>query len=212
MNLRELYRLERGTELRLKGTDVIFELLDIDHGDKDRPAYIKVIEADAPVLLRADGHGDDIVLEVHKRMNNSGWIFNNKAQMRDNALMTRSEFEAFAKDFDYVVTLRDLEVNDHPISLADSLWLLIPETLEPLPVAKAREKLAEFADNKLIIKAINDSIESAAVYLDDMQDFDPEILQELQSKCFVPVIKGSVGLRDFDFEAIKEYFGIADIN
>ena len=52
----------------------------------------------------------------------------------------------------------------------------------------------------------------AAVYLDDMQDFDPEILQELQSKCFVPIIKGSVGLRDFDFEAIKEYFGVADIN
>ena len=47
MNLRELYRLERGTELRLKGTDVIFELLDIDHSDKDRPAYIKVIEEDA---------------------------------------------------------------------------------------------------------------------------------------------------------------------
>lgn len=52
----------------------------------------------------------------------------------------------------------------------------------------------------------------AAVYLDDMQDFDPEILQELQSKCFVPVIKGSVGLRDFDFEAIKEYFAVRDIN
>lgn len=45
-----------------------------------------------------------------------------------------------------------------------------------------------------------------------MQDFDPEILQELQSKCFVPVIKGSVGLRDFDFEAIKECFAVRDIN
>ena len=53
---------------------------------------------------------------------------------------------------------------------------------------------------------------NAAVYLDDMQDFDPEILQELQSKCFVPVIKGSVGLRDFDFEAIKEYFAVREIN
>ena len=51
-----------------------------------------------------------------------------------------------------------------------------------------------------------------AVYLDDMQDFDPEIASELQSKCFVPVIKGSVGLRDFDFEAIKSYFGVANIN
>lgn len=62
------------------------------------------------------------------------------------------------------------------------------------------------------IDILNSTNYDAAVYLDDMQDFDPEILQELQSKCFVPVIKGSVGLRDFDFEAIKEYFGVADIN
>ena len=62
------------------------------------------------------------------------------------------------------------------------------------------------------IDLLNSTDYRAAVYLDDMQDFDPEILQELQSKCFVPVIKGSVGLRDFDFEAIKEYFEIADIN
>ena len=51
-----------------------------------------------------------------------------------------------------------------------------------------------------------------AVYLDDMQDFDPDISFELQSKCFVPVIKGSVGLRNCDFEAIKSYFGVANIN
>ena len=51
-----------------------------------------------------------------------------------------------------------------------------------------------------------------AVYLDDMQDFAPEISIELQSKCFVPVIKGSEGLRDCDFEAIKSYFGVANIN
>jgi hypothetical protein len=65
---------------------------------------------------------------------------------------------------------------------------------------------------RFAIDLLNSTDYNAAVYLDDMQDFDPEILQELQSKCFVPVIKGSVGLRDFDFEAIKEYFGIADIN
>ena len=51
-----------------------------------------------------------------------------------------------------------------------------------------------------------------AVYLDDMQDFDPDIAIELQSRCFVPVIKGSVGLRNCDFEAIKSYFGVANIN
>lgn len=52
----------------------------------------------------------------------------------------------------------------------------------------------------------------AAIYLDDMQDFAPEIASELQSKCFVPVVKGSVGLRDCDFEAIKEYFAVREIN
>lgn len=51
-----------------------------------------------------------------------------------------------------------------------------------------------------------------AVYLDDMQDFAPDIASELQSRCFVPIVKGSVGLRDCDFEAIKEYFAVREIN
>lgn len=62
------------------------------------------------------------------------------------------------------------------------------------------------------IDLLNSIEYQGAVYLDDMQDFDPEIAIELQSNCFIPVIKGSVGLRDFDFEAIKSYFGVADIN
>lgn len=65
---------------------------------------------------------------------------------------------------------------------------------------------------KFAIDLLNSTDYRDAVYLDDMQDFDPEILQELQSLCFVPVIKGSVGLRDFDFEAIKEYFAVHEMN
>lgn len=65
---------------------------------------------------------------------------------------------------------------------------------------------------KFAIDLLNSIEYRDAVYLDDMQDFDPEIASELQSKCFVPVIKGSVGLRNCDFEAIKEYFGVANIN
>ena len=65
---------------------------------------------------------------------------------------------------------------------------------------------------KFAIDLLKSEDYDAAVYLDDMQDFDPEILQELQSKCFVPVIKGSVGLRNCDFEAIKEYFAVREIN
>lgn len=62
------------------------------------------------------------------------------------------------------------------------------------------------------IDLLNSIEYQGAVYLDDMQDFAPEIAIELQSKCFVPVIKGSVGLRDCDFEAIKEYFAVREIN
>ena len=65
---------------------------------------------------------------------------------------------------------------------------------------------------KFAIDLLNSTDYRDAVYLDDMQDFDPDISIELQSKCFVPVIKGSVGLRNCDFEAIKSYFGVADIN
>lgn len=81
------------------------------------------------------------------------------------------------------------------------------EVVEPEHVCLSANGRAQFAIDLLKSEDYRD-----AVYLDDMQDFDPEIASELQSKCFVPVIKGSVGLRNCDFEAIKEYFGIADID
>jgi hypothetical protein len=81
------------------------------------------------------------------------------------------------------------------------------EVIEPEHVCLTANGRAQFA-----IDLLKSEDYDAAVYLDDMQDFDPEILQELQSKCFVPVIKGSVGLRDGDFEAIKEYFAVREIN
>ena len=65
---------------------------------------------------------------------------------------------------------------------------------------------------KFAIDLLNSTDYRDAVYLDDMQDFDPDISIELQSKCFVPVIKGSVGLRNCDFEAIKEFFAVREIN
>ena len=50
MKLTELHKLEKGALLRLKGTDVIFKLHEVDkYGDK-RPCCIKVLEADGLVL------------------------------------------------------------------------------------------------------------------------------------------------------------------
>ena len=61
---------------------------------------------------------------------------------------------------------------------------------------------------KFAIDLLNPEPYRKAVYLDDMQDFDEDIREELESKCLVPEIKGSAGLQDSDFEMIKKYLEV----
>ena len=108
MKLTELHKLERGTLLRLKGTDVIFKLHEVDTYDDKRPCCIKVLEADGQVLYGIGYTADDFILDVNDGYYNSGWIHNNKTLMREDANMTRYEFDEYVKQYRYVVTLRDL--------------------------------------------------------------------------------------------------------
>ena len=59
MKLTELHKLENGTLLRLKYTDVIFELQGVDKNDDRRPCSIRVIEADDQVLYGIGYTSDD---------------------------------------------------------------------------------------------------------------------------------------------------------
>ena len=115
MKLTELHKLEKGTLLRLKGTEVIFKLHEVDTYDDKRPCNIRVIEADGLVLYGIGYTADDFILDVNDGYYNSGWIHNNKTLMREAANMTRYEFDEYVKQYRYVVTLRDLEVYEEDI-------------------------------------------------------------------------------------------------
>ena len=43
MKLRDLFKLEIGDELRLKGTDLIFEIVGFDENDAYRPLKVKLV-------------------------------------------------------------------------------------------------------------------------------------------------------------------------
>ena len=176
MKLTELRKLEKGTLLRLKGTDVIFKLHEVDTYDDKRPCCIKVLEADGLVLYGIGYTADDFILDVDDSYYNSGWIYNNKTLMREATEMTRYEFDEYVKQYRYVVTLRDLEVYEEDIgALLDEhidprdLLLYSPseETytaneFDPFDISKARKLTEEHENDREAIALINHAIEFEA--------------------------------------------------
>lgn len=178
MKLTELHKLEKGTILRLKGTDVIFKLHEVDKYDDKRPCCIKVLEADGLVLYGIGYTADDFILDVNDGYYNSGWIHNNKTLMREAANMTRYEFDEYVKQYRYVVTLRDLEVYEEDIcarfdehidprdliSRGSSPAKPVEDNTESgvLPIAAARQFVNDFNSRKVTIQLINAAIARAA--------------------------------------------------
>lgn len=178
MKLTELRKLEKGTLLRLKGTNVIFKLHEVDTYDDKRPCRIKVLEADGPVLYGVGYNFDDFILDVDDGYYNSGWIFNNKTSMREAVEMTRYEFDEYVKQYRYVVTLRDLEVYEEDICALFDEHIdprdLISRSSSPakpvednaesgvLPIAAARQFVNDFNSRKVTIQLINAAIARAA--------------------------------------------------
>lgn len=178
MKLTELRKLENGALLRLKGTDVIFELKEVDTLDDKRPCCIKVLEADRKVLYSIGYTADDLILDVNDGCYNSGWIYNNKTLIREAAEMTRYEFDEYVKQYRYVVTLRDLEVYEEDICARFDEHIdprdLICRGSSPakpvgdntesgvLPIAAARQFVNDFNSRKVTIQLINAAIARAA--------------------------------------------------
>lgn len=177
MKLTELRKLEKGALLRLKGTDVIFKLKEVDKYDDKRPCCIRVIEADGQVLNGISCASDDFILDVDDSYYNSGWIFNNKTLMREAVEMTRYDFDEYVKQYRYVVTLRDLEVYEDIGALFDEhidprdLTSCSSSPAKPaednaesgvLPIAAARQFVNDFNSRKVTIQLINAAIARCA--------------------------------------------------
>ena len=177
MKLTELRNLEIGTEVRLKGTNAIFEVRRIDQIDDFRPVYLRLVRSDKPVITKFYVGGDHTILYPGK-CREEAWIFNNKNQMREDVGYSRSEFEKACEDY-HVATVRDLEVVDvletiegldehidprDLISRGSSPAKPVEDNAESgvLPIAAARQFVNDFNSRKVTIQLINAAIARTA--------------------------------------------------
>lgn len=177
MKLTELRNLEIGTEVRLKGTNAIFEVRKIDQLDDFRPVYLRLVRSDKPVITKLYVGGDHTILYPCKSREEA-WIFNNKKQMREDVGYYRSVFEKVCEGY-HVATVRDLEVVDvletiegldehidprDLISRGSSPAKPVEDNTESgvLPIAAARQFVNDFNSRKVTIQLINAAIARAA--------------------------------------------------
>ena len=177
MKLTELRKLEIGTEVRLKGTNAIFEVRKIDPLDDFRPVYLRLVRSDKPVLTKFYVGGDHTILYPCKPREEA-WIFNNKKQMREDVGYYRSVFEKACEGY-HVATVRDLEVVDVLETIEGLDEHIDPRDLisrgsspaQPvevntgsgvLPIAAARQFVNDFNSRKVTIQLINAAIARAA--------------------------------------------------
>lgn len=177
MKLTELRKLEIGTEVRLKGTNAIFEVRKIDQLDDFRPVYLRLVRSDKPVITKLYAGGDHTILYPCKSREEA-WIFNNKKQMREDVGYYRSVFEKACEGY-HVATVRDLEVVDVLETIEGLDEHIDPRDLichgsspaKPvedntesgvLPIAAARQFVNDFNSRKVTIQLINAAIARAA--------------------------------------------------
>ena len=165
MKLTELYNLEIGTRVRLKGTNAIFAVRKVDYTDDVRPVFLRLIDSDKPVLTKLYVGGEHTIIYPSKN-GEEAWIFNNKTLMREDVGYSRSEFEKACEGY-HVATLRDLEVIKVSKTMDDLDKPKAQEvqtaqtSVEPLPVAKACE--LSNANDPAMIELINHAIEYEAI-------------------------------------------------
>lgn len=177
MKLTELRKLEIGTEVRLKGTNAIFEVRKIDQLDDIRPVYLRLVRSDKPVITKLYVGGDHTILYPCKSREEA-WIFNNKKQMREDVGYYRSVFEKACEGY-HTATVRDLEVVDVLETIEGLDEHIDPRDLichgsspaKPvegntesgvLPIAAARQFVNDFNSRKVTIQLINAAIARAA--------------------------------------------------
>ena len=164
MRLTDLYRLEIGTRVRLKGTNATFAVRKVDYTDDERPVFLRLINSDKPVLTKLYAGGEHTIIYPSKN-GEEAWIFNNKTLMREDVGYSRSEFEKACEGY-HVANVRDLEVVkvsetmddlDKPKAQDDQT---AQKQVEPLPVTKACE--LSNANDPAMIVLINHAIEYEA--------------------------------------------------
>lgn len=186
MTFQELQNIEIGTKLHLKGTNAYFRVVTVDLDDNEVPLCVSLIETDKPLFVSYDSNwAQKEIIEIDandKYYNPEYWIFANKTVMREEAELTRTQFEKLTKDY-YIITMRDLEIveevedseasdlcndfrNQHNSSssktFADEVAEKFSEESGVLPISAARQFVNDFNSRKVTIQLINAAIARAA--------------------------------------------------
>lgn len=182
MTFQELQNLKLGTKLRLKGTNAYFRVASIDIDDNEVPLCVSLIETDKPLFVSYDSDWEqEEIIDIDandKYYDPEYWIFANKTVMREEAGLTRTQFEKMTKDY-YIITMRDLEIveevedseasdlcndfrNQHNSSPAKPVEDNVDTESGVLPISAARQFVSDFNSRKVTIQIINAHIARAA--------------------------------------------------
>lgn len=179
MTFQELQNIELGTKLHLKGSNAYFEVADFDYNDNEVPLSVRLIKTDKPLFVGYDSDWDQKeIIEINANdeyYEPEYWIFANKTVMREEAELTRTQFENMTKDY-YIITMRDLEIVEEveveeirtcgsspaKPTFADEVAEKFSEESGVLPIAATRQFVNDFNSRKVTIQLINAAIARAA--------------------------------------------------
>lgn len=114
MRLRELYKLEIGDKLSLKGTNMVFEINYFDSSDPECPVMVTLLRGNASAVHNFMGEDPMMVIP-----NDPIWVYSNKKTLFDNANFTESELKSELEGCVFL-TVRNLEVYKRPQELQES--------------------------------------------------------------------------------------------
>nr|DAV09861.1 MAG TPA: hypothetical protein [Caudoviricetes sp.] len=107
MKLKDLFKLETGDKVRLKGTDMIFEIVEFDEEDHKCPILVELVSGSStviPVIHNFMGRDPMFVIP-----NSAVWVYKNKKSLCRYTTYNKSGFGDLFKDHNFL-TVRNLEV------------------------------------------------------------------------------------------------------
>ena len=107
MKLRDLFKLETGSKVRLKGTDMVFEIVEFDEEDHKCPILVTLVFGSSTATSTIHNFmGKDPMFVIP---NSAVWVYKNKKSLCRYTTYSKSGFGDQFKDHNFL-TVRNLEV------------------------------------------------------------------------------------------------------
>ena len=107
MRLRDLFKLETGDKVRLKGTDMVFEIVEFDEEDHKCPILVELVSRSSTEIRAIHNFmGSDPMFVIP---NSAVWVYKNKKSLRRYTTYNKTGFGDQFKDHIFL-TVRNLEI------------------------------------------------------------------------------------------------------